>query len=42
MKFSEASRIRVGYRFLEGGSDNDEVYTFAAIHYATLGFSLGF
>jgi hypothetical protein len=42
MKFTEASRIRVGYRFLEGGSDIDEVYTFAAIHYATLGFSLGF
>ncbi len=32
--------MRAGYRLLEGGSDNDEVYTFAAIHYATLGFSV--
>ncbi len=31
---------RVGYRFLEGGSDIDEVYTFAMIHYATIGFSV--
>src|SRR5690554_1574859 len=29
---------RVGYRLLEGGSDIDEVYTFAMVHYATLGF----
>lgn len=32
--------MRAGYRLLEGGSDNDEVYTFAAIHYATIGFSI--
>ncbi|MDD4687462.1 MAG: hypothetical protein PHH38_05185 [Candidatus Cloacimonetes bacterium] len=32
--------MRTGYRLLEGGSDNDEVYTFAAIHYATVGFSI--
>lgn len=31
---------RVGYRLLEGGSDIDEVYTFAMIHYATIGFSV--
>lgn len=31
---------RVGYRLLEGGSDIDEVYTFAMVHYATLGFSI--
>ena len=30
--------FRTGYRFLEGGSDIDEVYTFAAVHYASLGF----
>jgi len=31
---------RVGYRLLEGGSDIDEVYTFALVNYATIGFSL--
>lgn len=31
---------RVGYRLLEGGSDIDEVYTFAMVHYATAGFSI--
>jgi hypothetical protein len=29
--------IKAGYRFLEGGADNDEVYTFAAVHYAAAG-----
>ncbi len=32
----------VGYRVLEGGADNDEVYTFALFHYAVAGVSLGF
>ncbi|MCB5255354.1 MAG: hypothetical protein RBR69_07615 [Candidatus Cloacimonadaceae bacterium] len=32
--------FRAGYRFLEGGSDIDEVYTFSAFHYATIGFSV--
>lgn len=32
--------VKAGYRILEGGSDNDEVYTFAAIHYAVLGFRI--
>jgi len=32
--------FRTGYRFLEGGSDIDEVYTFAAVHYATIGFQV--
>ena len=31
-----------GYRFLDGGADNDEVYTFATFHYATAGLSLRF
>lgn len=30
-------RIKVGYRFLEGGADNDEVYTFALVHYLVVG-----
>lgn len=31
-----------GYRFLDGGADNDEVYTFSTFHYATAGLSLRF
>jgi hypothetical protein len=29
--------FKAGYRVLEGGADNDEVYTFALIHYAAVG-----
>jgi opacity protein-like surface antigen len=29
--------VKAGYRFLEGGADNDEVYTFALIHYVAVG-----
>jgi hypothetical protein len=32
--------VKAGYRFLEGGSDGDEVYTFALIQYAVLGFRI--
>ncbi len=32
--------LKAGYRFLEGGSDGDEVYTFALIQYAVLGFRI--
>jgi len=35
-------RLRAGYRILEGGADNDEVYGFALFHYASLGFSYSF
>jgi hypothetical protein len=31
--FDEQSSIRLGYRLLEGGADNDEVYNFAWINY---------
>lgn len=31
--------INAGYRILEGGADNDEVYNFSLFHYASLGFS---
>jgi len=34
--------VRAGYRFLEGGADNDEVYNFALFHYATVGVSYTF
>lgn len=33
----ESFRIRLGYRILEGGADNDEVYTFALVHYLSAG-----
>lgn len=28
--------IKLGYRLLEGGADNDEVYNFSSLHYASL------
>ena len=34
--------IKAGYRFLEGGADNDEVYTFALVHYAAVGVIVRF
>ena len=39
---SDQLQLRVGYRTLEGGADNDEVYNFSWFHYAVAGvaFSL--
>jgi hypothetical protein len=34
---SDAMSIKAGYRFLEGGADNDKVYTFSLFHFATVG-----
>lgn len=34
--------MRLGYRLLEGGADNDEVYTFSFFHYAVLGVNYRF
>ena len=34
--------FKAGYRLLEGGADNDEVYTFAAVHYVAVGAVLRF
>ena len=34
--------LRIGYRMLEGGADNDEVYTFAWFHYALAGVTFSF
>jgi len=34
--------IKAGYRFLEGGADNDEVYTFALVHYVAAGLIVRF
>jgi len=41
-KLSDTFGIRLGYRILEGGADNDEVYNFALFHYASVGLSYTF
>jgi len=41
-KFSDQFLVRFGYRILEGGADNDEVYNFALFHYASIGLSYTF
>lgn len=35
-------KLKLGYRMLEGGADNDVVYNFAMFHYVTIGMELGF
>ena len=39
---SDRFKILAGYRILEGGADNDEVYTFSLFHYAAFGLSYTF
>jgi hypothetical protein len=41
-KLSDNFGIRSGYRILEGGADNEEVYNFALFHYASVGLSYTF
>lgn len=41
-KPSNQIRLRLGYRVLEGGADNDEVYTFALVHYISAGLTWTF
>lgn len=41
-KFSDRLQFRFGYRILEGGADNDEVYNFSLFHYASVGVSYTF
>jgi hypothetical protein len=41
-KLSEGVGIRAGYRILEGGADNDEVYNFSLFNYATVGITYTF
>lgn len=38
----DGTDLRVGYRMVEGGADNAEVYSFAWLHYATVGLGLTF
>jgi len=39
-RLSDLFGLKAGYRILEGGADNDEVYSFALFHYASLGLLL--
>jgi len=39
---SDRFNIRAGYRILEGGADNDEVYNFSLFNYASLGLTYTF
>ncbi len=41
-RVNENLGLRAGYRILEGGADNDEVYGFALFHYASIGVSYSF
>jgi hypothetical protein len=41
-KFSEKVGIKAGYRILEGGADNDEVYNFSLFNYAAIGAFITF
>lgn len=40
--FNEKISLMAGYRMLEGGADNDEVYTFSLFHYAVIGLECRF
>ncbi len=39
-QMTERLWLKAGYRILEGGADNDEVYTFSLFHYAVIGASI--
>jgi hypothetical protein len=41
-KLSDRLGIRAGYRILEGGADNDEVYNFSLFNYASVGITYTF
>lgn len=41
-KVSDNIGIRAGYRILEGGADNDEVYNFSLFHYISAGVTYTF
>jgi hypothetical protein len=38
----DGMELRVGYRMVEGGADNDSVYSFAWFHYVVAGVSMNF
>lgn len=39
---TDSIRLRLGYRIVEGGADNDEVYNFALLNYASAGLVVSF
>ncbi len=39
-KLSDKVALKTGYRILEGGADNDEVYNFSLFNYAVVGLSV--
>lgn len=41
-RLSDRAELDLGYRLLEGGADNEEVYTFAFFHYAVAGVRVRF
>jgi hypothetical protein len=42
LRLSDRVEADVGYRLLEGGADNEKVYTFAFFHYAVAGIRIRF
>lgn len=40
--FQDKYKVFAGYRFLEGGADNEKVKTFSFVHYYSAGISLNF
>ena len=38
--FHENLELRAGYRMVEGGANNDEVYSFAWLHYGVVGLKM--
>ena len=41
-RFRDELELRLGYRIVEGGADNDEVYSFAWFHYIVVGLGMTF
>jgi hypothetical protein len=41
-RITDDVNLRFGYRILEGGAENDEVYNFTLVNYGLLGFSYNF
>lgn len=41
-KINDQAMMRAGYRLLEGGAENDEVYNFSMFNYGSLGFTYTF
>lgn len=40
LRLSDTIDADIGYRLLEGGADNDKVYTFALFHYAVAHYAV--